>query len=338
VELTHASWFSGAGGLDLGLERAGWRTVSVSEIDPYASAILAERWPGVPNLGDILAEPEPPDATLWSGGFPCQDLSIAGKRRGFRGKRSSLAFAFLDLVATYRPPVILLENVPGLLSSHGGRDMAALLGQVAELGYGVAYRVLDARFFGVPQRRSRVFIVGLRSGAADADGYLAALRAAEVLAVGTRCGRHPPTGIEAWEEPAAGARTGLDIAGGLTRRYGKGVNTTIDDGAVVIGAPLDPGGVREADGLARRLDDRERVEGQEWVGSLRANSGGWRPRAEEHPDMTVGPAGPDDPLLPPGLDSQRYRACGNGVVSNVAEWIGRRLIEVLPAAYSAEVE
>src|SRR6188768_2021382 len=120
MELTHASFFSGVGGLDLGLERAGWRTVSFSEIDPYASAVLAERWPGVPNLGDItaIADRVPSDvqrsrrpagrwvggspedgkrygggdswqhATLWSGGFPCQDLSVAGKRAGF-GKVSA---------------------------------------------------------------------------------------------------------------------------------------------------------------------------------------------------------------------------------------------------------
>src|SRR5687768_18506529 len=95
-DLTHASFFSGVGGLDLGLERVGWRTVSFSEIDPYASAVLAERWPGVPNLGDITDVAESTQSrrdegrvthsdwrstTLWTGGFPCQDLSVAGKRR-----------------------------------------------------------------------------------------------------------------------------------------------------------------------------------------------------------------------------------------------------------------
>src|SRR3990170_2131588 len=140
--LTHASFFSGVGGTDLGLERAGWRTVSFSEIDPYACAVL-------------------------------------------------------DLVERHRPPAVLLENVPGLLSSHRGRDMAALCGRLAELGYGWAFRVLDARHFGVPQRRRRVFIVGLHSGPDDPDGHLAAERAAAVLAVGARCPRHPPTGVEA---------------------------------------------------------------------------------------------------------------------------------------------
>ncbi len=85
--LTHASFFSGVGGLDLGLEWAGWQTVSFSEIDPYASAVLARHWPGVPNLGDITTLGALPaataSATLWTGGFPCQDLSVAGWGRGF---------------------------------------------------------------------------------------------------------------------------------------------------------------------------------------------------------------------------------------------------------------
>ena len=98
--LRHASFFSGVGGLDLGFERAGIKTVSVSEIDPYASSVLAERFPDAPNLGNIVEvnANEIPEADIYSGGFPCQDLSVAGKRAGFAGKRSSLAFTYLDLV------------------------------------------------------------------------------------------------------------------------------------------------------------------------------------------------------------------------------------------------
>src|SRR5690349_18488674 len=257
VDLTHASFFSGVGGLDMGLERAGWSTVSFSEIDPYASAVLAERWPGVPNLGcirtlaghyvphahigyecvplgsrDRHARPESagsgpdggPDAAgaaLWTGGFPCQDLSVAGKRRGLAGERSGLAFAFLDLVERHRPPAVLLENVPGLLSSHGGRDLATLIGRLVDLGYGVAYRVLDAQFFGVPQRRRRVFIVALRGGLDDVDGRVAAERAAAVLSVGSRCDRHPATGGAAREDAPDRPVPGVDIARAVTGSSGK---------------------------------------------------------------------------------------------------------------------
>jgi DNA (cytosine-5)-methyltransferase 1 len=392
IERTHASFFSGVGGLDLGLERAGWRTVSFSENDPYASAVLAQRWPVVPNLGDITqiasASGDWQSATLWSGGFPCQDLSIAGKRSGFEGDRSSLAFTFLDLMERYGPPAIVFENVPGILSSNAGRDMARLLREMAELGYGMAWRSLNAQYFGVPQRRLRVFIVGLRSGGDDPDGHLAALRAAEVLALGASCPGHPAAGGKTRKEAAGGPRTGLEIAGGLTRRYGKGVNTTIDDGAIVIGESSheregptgstgyagvrlqsgdvrpspDPGGVRAPDGLAGRLDHRSGVAATLNSGG---NDGGFRTEPGEHlvayrkatkahdaddwerwerADMTdtlaayghstssnavIGSGVRDDRLLPLGLDSNRYRCCGNGVVSSVAEWIGHRLLQVL---------
>ena len=160
--MRHASFFSGVGGLDLGFERAGIHTVSVSEIDPYACAVLAERFPDAPNLGSIteVEANDIPEADIWSGGFPCQDLSVAGKRAGFKGERSSLFFEFARIADELRPRWIVLENVVGLLSSAGGRDFGILLSTLAEIGYGCAWRVVDARYFGVPQRRRRVFIVG----------------------------------------------------------------------------------------------------------------------------------------------------------------------------------
>ena len=433
--MTHASFFSGVGGTDLGLERAGWRTVSFSEIEPYACAVLAERWPDVPNLGDIVqldrGESEPRyraavavaaggewhRATLWSGGFPCQDLSVAGKRAGLAGERSGLAFAFLDLVERHRPPAVLLENVPGLLSSYRGRDMAALCGRLAELGYGWAFRVLDARHFGVPQRRRRVFIVGLRSGPDDADGRVAAERAAAVLAVGARCPRHPATGIEAGPDAAVGLGGGahgssghgsaadgatstrtlgaamghhgytlgaqdadggyLQVTEALPASIGKGLGHNKDgfivataDGLTrsVVGAnrydddtntflvstPPDSGGVRAPDGLAGRLDGGGELVRTLRVGAQRNEDGGpgdtvpvivqsldtKRGGADDNEAqaghlvatpwaLIKGDTVTDDPLLPLGLDSHRYRCCGNGVVAPVAEWLGWRLREVV---------
>jgi DNA (cytosine-5)-methyltransferase 1 len=351
-DLTHASFFSGVGGLDLGLERAGWRTVSFSEIDPYASAVLAQRWPGVPNLGSIegiadgvgqqrevhspgrggggdrwsskvaTASPDWQHATLWTGGFPCQDLSVAGKRRGMvEGTRSGLAFSFLALAERYRPPIILLENVPGLLSSHGGRDMAALLGALVELGYGVGYRVLDARHFGVPQRRRRVFIVGVTPG-----GRAGAERAAEVLSVGSRCRRHPPTGVEAGEDAAGEPRGGVDIARTVTGTAWKRHDEDIDTLVPTQRPPSHPDGVRAPDGLAGRAHDRGGVAAALNSGG---NQGGFRTEPGEHLvaafRKATGGGMTEDPLLPLGLDSHRYRCCGNGVVADVAEWLGWRL-------------
>jgi DNA-cytosine methyltransferase len=247
----HASFFSGVGGLDLGFERAGIHTVSVSEIDPYANAVLAERFPDAPNLGSIteVEANEIPEADIWSGGFPCQDLSVAGKRAGFAGKRSSLAFTFLDLVEQRRPRWLVLENVPGLFSSNKGADFGRLLYEMEQLGYGVSWRTLDARYFGVAQRRRRVFLVA----SLESD------RAAEVLLECEGCERHPSPRWTQRQGVAGGAPDGSGIAGAITRRFSKGVNSTIDEPLIVSPSP-DSDGVRAADGLAGRLDNQSGVD------------------------------------------------------------------------------
>jgi DNA-cytosine methyltransferase len=246
MTLRHASFFSGVGGLDLGFHRAGIATVSLSEIDPYASAVLAERFPEVPNLGDItkLNGEEIPDAEVWSGGFPCQDLSVAGKRRGFEdGTRSSLAFTYLDLVERRLPRWVVLENVPGLFSSNGGRDFGRLIREMVALGYGLSWRTLDARFFGVPQRRRRVFIVAARD---EAFGGFGAERAAEVLLECEGVCGHIEASREAREETTRS--TSGDASGD---RGGEG-----DD---LLNPTPQSDGVRASNGLARRVDDREEV-------------------------------------------------------------------------------
>jgi DNA-cytosine methyltransferase len=247
----HASFFSGVGGLDLGFERAGIKTVSVCEIDPYASSVLAERFPEAPNLGSIteINADDIPEADIWSGGFPCQDLSVAGKRAGFAGKRSSLAFTFLDLVERRRPRWLVLENVPGLFSSNHGADFARLLHEMEQLGYSVAWRTLDARYFGVPQRRRRVFIVA----SLEPD------RAAEVLFECEGCERHPAPSRSQREGVTSSTPDGSGIAGAITGRFGKGVNSTIDEPLIISTSP-DTNGVRETNGLARRVDDQQILE------------------------------------------------------------------------------
>jgi len=305
----HASFFSGVGGLDLGFERAGIKTVSVCEIDPYASSVLAERFPEAPNLGSIteINADDIPEADIWSGGFPCQDLSVAGKRAGFAGKRSSLAFTFLDLVERRRPRWLVLENVPGLFSSNNGADFGRLLHEMEQLGYSVAWRTLDARYFGVPQRRRRVFIVA----------NLEPDRAAEVLFECEGCERHPaPSRSQGEGAPSSitdgsgvigtiiaglSHRTGTTqdqlyvgygkrISGAITGRFGKGVNSTVDEplivstlqarmgkgrgpsvntdeaagGQLIVVSPTPhPDGMRASDGLARGLDNQQGVERKE---------------------------------------------------------------------------
>ena len=140
----------------------GWEPAWFSEIEPFPCSVLKHHYPNVPNLGDMTKWSEWPDETidLLVGGTPCQSFSVAGKRGGMDDHRGQLALSFSAIAAKYKPRWIVWENVPGVLSSGGGRDFGSFLGSLAELGYGLCYRVLDAQHFGVAQRRRRVFVVG----------------------------------------------------------------------------------------------------------------------------------------------------------------------------------
>lgn len=140
----------------------GWKASFFSEIEKFPSAVLDHHYPTVPNLGDMTKFKEWPDAIIdvLVGGTPCQSFSIAGLRKGLDDPRGNLMLTYLAIAARYRPKWLVWENVPGVLSSNGGKDFGTLLGGLGELGYGFAYRVLDAQYAGVPQRRRRVFVVG----------------------------------------------------------------------------------------------------------------------------------------------------------------------------------
>ena len=156
------SFFAGIGGIDLGLERAGHECVCQVEIDPYCIKVLEKHWPNVQRFKDItkLTGAELPEAELWAGGFPCQDVSIAGKRAGIHGERSGLFFEFMRLVRVVRPKCLLLENVPGILSSGHGR----VQGELAEAGYHALWDQLSAAEVGALHLRKRWFCVCWRWG------------------------------------------------------------------------------------------------------------------------------------------------------------------------------
>ena len=141
----------------------GWKPVGFSEIEPFPCAILKHRFPNVPNYGSLTEYQSWPlttgDVDVLVGGCPCQSFSVAGLRKGMQDPRGNLTLTYLGLADKLKPKWIIYENVPGLLSSNGGKDFGAFLGALVELGYGFAYRVLDAQYFGVPQRRRRVFVV-----------------------------------------------------------------------------------------------------------------------------------------------------------------------------------
>lgn len=159
--MRYLSVCSGVGTDHIAWEGLGWECVGFAEIEAFPSAILAHRYPEIRNYGDFTTIPAdigPID--LLVGGTPCQSFSVAGQRAGLDDPRGNLTLEFARLARRVRARWIVWENVPGVLSSDGGRDFAAILTAFRECGYSVCYRVLDAQHFGVPQRRRRVFVVG----------------------------------------------------------------------------------------------------------------------------------------------------------------------------------
>ena len=190
----------------------GWSPVAFSEIEPFPSAVLAHHYPAVPNWGDMTRFKEWPDAAVdvLVGGTPCQSFSVAGLRKGLDDPRGNLALVYLAIAERYRPEWLVWENVPGVLSTDGGRAFGAILGAMAELGYGWAYRILDAQYVrtrrfrrAVPQRRRRVFVV------AHLGDWR---RAAAVLFDAESLRGNPPPGREAGEEVAGSLTAGTPFS------------------------------------------------------------------------------------------------------------------------------
>lgn len=157
---TIGSLFAGIGGFDIGFEQAGFTTAWQVEINDVCRAVLKDRFPHArqfTNVQTCLPELWPVDVIV--GGFPCQDVSVMGKRRGLAGKRTGLFFDAISIINELQPQWVVLENVPGLLNSNDGKDFQTVIQSFAECGYLGAWRVLDARYFGVPTGRRRVFMV-----------------------------------------------------------------------------------------------------------------------------------------------------------------------------------
>lgn len=237
TDLTMVSLFAGIGGFDLAAERAGVTLTAAVEIDPQAAGVLRHHWPDLALFDDVRkvtgddlrAAGFVPERGILTGGFPCQPFSVAGRRRGMGGgdDRGELYWEISRLLADLAPRWVVLENVPGLLSIDGGRTMGTILGDLGRLGYGFAYRVLDAQHFGVAQRRRRVFVVGCLG-----DGA----RAASVLLEPEGSGGHPAPRVTAGAGVAGASR-----AGALTTRVGQ-----LDDAdtanLVTVGALTVPAG------------------------------------------------------------------------------------------------
>lgn len=289
-----ASFFAGIGGFDLGFERAGMEVVFQCEINKFGQSVLRKHWPDVllaPDITKVTPEDIPLSANLWCGGFPCQDLSIAnqGKRRGLDGDRSGLFYEFARLVKERRPRWIVLENVPGLLNSHQGEDFRCVLKELDELGYGVSWRVLDAKYFGTPQRRRRVYIVG-------SYGDLSSARV--LFEEGT---------------PRVVAKAGIGERPSSSTKTPKSDRETnifaIQHATIGRKASAGPQakGFRN-DGETYTLDSRGSAD------VICTTTSSFRVRKN---------AG-----VSKRLDSNRYRALGNAVNVSVIEWLGKRITSV----------
>jgi len=206
---TFGSAFAGIGGFELGLKLAGWECKWQIENDKFCNKILEKHWPNIKRYGDIenVKTEELETVDLICGGFPCQDLSVAGKREGLSGGRSGLFWELVRLLRELQPKWILIENVPGFLSSHKGQDFAIALKTLAECGYGLAWRVLDSQYFGVPQRRRRVFIVG----------HFGAMCSPEILFESESGEGDIAEGKKAGEGTAEGTRKGFTESGRVDR-------------------------------------------------------------------------------------------------------------------------
>ena len=249
---TIGSLFAGIGGFDLGFERAGFKTAWQVEINPINQAVLAEHFPHAKQFGDItkLGVDELEHVDCITAGFPCQDISIMGAakkggRQGLAGKRSGLFYEVIRIADALRPEWVVLENVAGLLFSNDCRDLETVINALAQCGYVGCWRVLNARYFGVPQARRRVFIIANRgryplleflADAAPVDSLPIALAAGEEL--------RDPMGAAANTLTAANAscRISLGCEPLLCHRGGRG-------------AMVERGRVSQAHGLPMGLDD-----------------------------------------------------------------------------------
>lgn len=288
-----ASFFAGIGGFDLGFEQAGMKVVFQCEIDPFCQQVLKKHWPDVPLHNDIttLTASHIPEADVYCGGFPCQDVSLAnqGKRQGLEGDRSGLFFDFAEIVKENKPRWIVIENVVGLLNSQEGRDFKVVVERLDKIGYGLAWRVLDAKYFGTPQRRRRVFIVG----------SFRSISAAKVL--------FDDETFEVFTRP------------GKSKEYSTSASNGTGNKSSTVYSIQHAGIGRNH--LAGPQGRGYRNDGETWTLDHR---GGADAICSTNDPLRVRKTS----RIPAKLDRRRYQALGNAVCVPVVKWIGERILEV----------
>ena len=318
---TFGSLFSGIGGFDLGFERAGMTCRWQVEKDAAARGVLQRRFADVAryeyvkDVGRRNLEP----VDLICGGFPCQDVSVAGRRAGLAGERSGLWFEFARIVEELNPRWVVIENVPGLLSSNGGRDFAVIIQGLVKFGYGVCWRVFDAQYFGVAQRRRRVFIVG-----SFGDG-----RAAEVLFEREGLRRGSQTKRAKREAAptlfASGAGTSRTASAGSESEFLITADTLTSGGNGHRGHQ-DPVNMTliTSNTITTEEGRRYSPDNETYVVDWQSGCDVRRLMPVECERLQGFPDGWTDVQA----DSVRYKQLGNAVAVPVAEWIGERIVAV----------
>jgi len=351
---SYGSLFAGVGGFDLGFETAGFDCMWQVEWDKNCQQVLEFHWPSVPKFGDIRDvsgyDLDPVDVISY--GFPCQDLSIAGKQAGLDGNRSGLFFEAIRIIKEMRdatdgkfPKAVIAENVTGLLTADRGTAMGRCLDALAEAGALVSeWCVLDAQWFGVPQRRRRVFLASIF------DTSVAGRCADEIFPVAKSGSRNPQEVKQEGESVAALTTNGVGTCGADDNQTGQ----LIPVGFTQSGFAYDPvptlrsggdGGIPSSRGEhiiafshTQGLDPQP---SQHHFPTLRSGGGG---QAVAQPNLAVRRltplecerlmGWPDDHTLNRAdgkttSDSQRFKMCGNGVVAPVAEWVAKQIMVLL---------
>ena len=302
--MRYGSVCSGVEAATVAWHQLGWQPQWFSEIEAFPSAVLAHHYPDVPNYGDMTTYKEWSDdpIDLLVGGTPCQSFSVAGLRKGLDDPRGNLMLTYLAIAERYQPRWLVWENVPGVLSSNRGRDFGTFLGALGQIGFGFAYRVLDAQYWRVAQRRRRVFVVG----------YLGDWRrAAAVLFERESLSGHPAPSRETRE----------DVAKTLTRGVGQRYDFESETLPVAFGAQ---NSANQGDSVSEHVTptlDKSKTPGVLQDLTVRRLTPRECERLQGFPD--------DYTLIPyrgkPAADSPRYKAMGNSMAVPVMRWIGQRI-------------
>ena len=343
--MTFGSLFAGIGGFDLALTRAGLRSLYAAEINPHCNSVRRRHWPDERQITDVAAVDGDARPDVVCAGWPCQGNSVAGKRAGLADARSGLWGEVVRVLAAQSPRWFLGENVPGILSVNGGRDFGAVLGSLAKLGYGFAYRVLDAQHFGLAQRRKRVFVVGClgdwRAAAEilfEREGVPWDSPARRDKGQGVASSITASAGHHGYSGPRGDGSDNLvpTLARRDTTREGQRLGDaqdtlipfTIPERSSSTSRTAGPGGRGYQEGIAFTLESRHTPQSVA-TSSVRRLTPRECERLQGFPDDWTATAADGTAIS----DSARYRMLGNAVAVPCVEWIARRI-----AASGAKVE